>query len=695
MNTQSQSRVIALPQNQPSKPSGRFSSSLTNFLKLSVLLAIAIFQSLLALAQSPPSIITQPQSAVVVLSGSNLTVSVNATGSPVPSFQWRFDGTNMDGQVLSSLSFTNITEDQSGSYDVVVTNSYGSVTSCVSRITVMTPTIYWTGAGDGQSWNNSSNWNTGVLPTSSDSIFISNTNGTITVSSGMTLSNLLCQCSLTLNGSLNVEGAVDITQSFSLPVGNSISVNGTNAALIAEGSTTADGVSMYAGSGSLISFPGLTNINNPSGSPTIYLTAYSDAVLDLSSVRQMAAVNYEGAIEVNPQAGGFVNLGGLTNIPSGEILFYADYTNSEINLNNLQTFSGADCDLDAANGGAIWATNLNSISGVTLSLNYSSTLALSNLNFIYGGDGNIQYPNESINITAYPGAVLDLSSVRYMQGTTSGGLNLDVTAYTGATVNLSGLTNTVSDSGGVNFYADYTNSEINLNNLQTFSSADSVIEAANGGVILATRLQSISGGGTSFLANGVGSLIDLSSLSAFTTPLSTSSLTAENGGVILLNCNVLLLQNVAVNWAGCALLPPVIPASGLLSLYAQPWNSYWVETLDTRNATNQWQFYERIPATNDLQVISGSFPSWLAFQVYEFVADPPILDLNRISRTNVQFVLYGAPPNNFGVQTTDSLDTQPIDWSLLETTCAMTNSFRIFAPFAPTDAMRFYRAQEE
>jgi hypothetical protein len=455
------------------------------------------------------------------------------------------------------------------------------------------------------------------------------------------------------------------------------------------------GVDLYVYAYSTLALNSLATINNPTGSPTIYLTAYSGAVLDLSSVRQMWAVNYEGAIEVDPQAGGFVNLGGLTNIPSGEILFYADYTNSEINLNNLQTFSGADCDLDAANGGAIWATNLNSISGVTLSLNYSSTLALSNLNFIYGGDGNIQYPNESVNITAYPGAVLDLSSVRYMQGTTSGGLNLDVTAYTGATVNLSGLTNTVSDSGGVNFYADYTNSEINLNNLQTFSSADSVIEAANGGVILATRLQSISGGGTSFLANGVGSLIDLSSLSAFTTPLSTSSLTAENGGVILLNCNVLLLQNVAVNWAGCALLPPVIPASGLLSLYAQPWNSYWVETLDTRNATNQWQFYERIPATNDLQVISGSFPSWLAFQVYEFVADPPILDLNRISRTNVQFVLYGAPPNNFGVQTTDSLDTQPIDWSLLETTCAMTNSFRIFAPFAPTDAMRFYRAQEE
>jgi len=165
--------------------------------------------------------------------------------------------------------------------------------------------------------------------------------------------------------------------------------------------------------------------------------------------------------------------------------------------------------------------------------------------------------------------------------------------------------------------------------------------------------------------------------------------------VILLNCNVLLLQNVAVNWAGCAVLPPVIPASGLLSLYDQAWSSYWVNILDTRNATNQWQFYERVPATNALQVITGRFPSWLAFQVYEFVANPPILDLNHVSGTNVETVLYGAPPNSFEVQTTDRIDTQPINWSLLETTGEMTNSFRIFPAFSPTNAMRFYQAQQE
>jgi hypothetical protein len=447
--------------------------------------------------------------------------------------------------------------------------------------------------------------------------------------------------------------------------------------------------------------------------------------------------NYASFV-VEADIGAVVNLSGVTNIAGANGLsFYSTATNGVVNLSSLRTFT-QDGSFEAGSGGAILADNLNSIVGVSLYLDDSnSVLALAGLTNISGGGYNTA-------VVAGQGSVLDLSSVQNMEGVLGNPnyASFVVEADIGAVVNLSGVTN-IAGANGLSLYSTATNGKINLSRVQEFAGPVSV-EVADGGAICATNLRyvvgnfmalatgtssilnfsgsayleigsgsdvqftaqngglvsfhclhSISGAGASFLANGAGSVIDLSSLSAFTTPLSTSSLLAENGGVILLNCNVLLLQNVAVNWAGCTVVPAVIPASSSLSLYEQPWNSYWIDVVDTRNPANQWQLYERIPATNGVEVLGGPPEPWQSFQVYEFVANQPILDLNRLSRTNVQLVMYGTPTGNYGVQTTASLDAQPIDWTLLETTGIMTNSFCIFAPFAPTDAMRVYRAQQQ
>ena len=190
-------------------------------------------------------------------------------------------------------------------------------------------------------------------------------------------------------------------------------------------------------------------------------------------------------------------------------------------------------------------------------------------------------------------------------------------------------------------------------------------------------------------------MIDLSSLSAFATPLGASELTAKNSGVILLPGNVFLLVNVAVNVAGNPVLPPVVSPGAAVSLYGRAWHSYWVEVRDTREAAGEWQFWKRVPQTNDIQVISGPPSAWQSFRVWEFVADPAILDLNRISKTNVQMVLYGALPKSFAVQTTTSFDGLPADWTPSGlATGPMTNSFRIFPAFTPTEEKRFYRGKE-
>lgn len=86
----------------------------------------------------PPTITTQPVAQTVV-SGGNASFSVAATGSPSPTYQWQFNGTNLSGQTSSTLSLTGVTPSQAGNYAVVVTNVAGSVTSSTAALTVNVP----------------------------------------------------------------------------------------------------------------------------------------------------------------------------------------------------------------------------------------------------------------------------------------------------------------------------------------------------------------------------------------------------------------------------------------------------------------------------------------------------------------------------------------------------------------------------
>jgi len=88
-------------------------------------------------------------------------------------------------------------------------------------------------------------------------------------------------------------------------------------------------------------------------------------------------------------------------------------------------------------------------------------------------------------------------------------------------------------------------------------------------------------------------------------------------------------------------------------------------------------------------------PPNTAFRVWEFVADPPLVELSRIGSGQLQLLLYGAPPKSLEVQAAASLDMPPGGWGTWATTGPMTNSFRLFLPFAPPPNTNcFYRARE-
>ena len=92
-----------------------------------------------------PTITTQPANQSV-LAGQTATFSVVATGTAPLSYQWQKNGANITGATSSSYTTPGTTTSDSGSaFDVVISNSAGTVTSNAATLTVtaaaVTPTI--------------------------------------------------------------------------------------------------------------------------------------------------------------------------------------------------------------------------------------------------------------------------------------------------------------------------------------------------------------------------------------------------------------------------------------------------------------------------------------------------------------------------------------------------------------------------
>jgi alpha-tubulin suppressor-like RCC1 family protein len=74
--------------------------------------------------------------------GTNVTFTVGATGTPPLAYQWQFAGTNLIGATNASLSLVNIQPANSGSYQVIITNAYGSTnSSAILTVTNSAPVI--------------------------------------------------------------------------------------------------------------------------------------------------------------------------------------------------------------------------------------------------------------------------------------------------------------------------------------------------------------------------------------------------------------------------------------------------------------------------------------------------------------------------------------------------------------------------
>ena len=83
----------------------------------------------------PPEITVQPQNFLAT-NGDTATFSVTVFSPLPPSFQWRFNGAAVPGANASGLSLSSVSIANAGSYDVIITNAGGAITSLVASLTV-------------------------------------------------------------------------------------------------------------------------------------------------------------------------------------------------------------------------------------------------------------------------------------------------------------------------------------------------------------------------------------------------------------------------------------------------------------------------------------------------------------------------------------------------------------------------------
>jgi hypothetical protein len=93
------------------------------------------------LAVSYPPVITNEPVGVAVVVSNTATFSVGASGDAPLNYQWYFNATNAVGLNTNVLTLSDVTETNVGSYNVIITNESGSVTSTPALLAVTYPPV--------------------------------------------------------------------------------------------------------------------------------------------------------------------------------------------------------------------------------------------------------------------------------------------------------------------------------------------------------------------------------------------------------------------------------------------------------------------------------------------------------------------------------------------------------------------------
>lgn len=379
--------------------------------------------------------------------------------------------------------------------------------------------------------------------------------------------------------------------------------------------------------------------------------------------------------------GGEVDLHRLHN-PNGPLSISCTAPGSQVDLSALSgTFAGSPLwqqSLTAGDQGSVLMPGVHSLDRVNLYITGDVGLPLTQWHAI---------TRSSVNLYA---ATNTFSSLTNINATS-------FSANNAAKLSLPGLTSLVITNSSMSFQAWYEDSAIylpNLLNIVMDESSSLYVHAYQGGVVDLKSVGDISGGWFTVLSRWPGAVVDLSGLTALTPRLSGSSLTADQGGVILLNENAVLIYNVGLNFESSpnSIIPNFVTPGTEMVLYAQPWNAYLIEARDTRAPNSPWTIYLRVPMTNTIQTVAALPPPDLAFRVTTLLADPPALRIDQLANQQTQLTLFGLPGQTYRIESKSALGTAEI-WQN-GPTVTLTNAFRIFPGAASADPSRYNRARK-
>lgn len=88
-------------------------------------------------ALNMPAFISSLPPGLTVAADNSVTLGVTAGGTGLLVYQWAFNGTNIDWATNSALNLTNVQPGQAGTYSVMVSNQFGSVTNISASLNVV------------------------------------------------------------------------------------------------------------------------------------------------------------------------------------------------------------------------------------------------------------------------------------------------------------------------------------------------------------------------------------------------------------------------------------------------------------------------------------------------------------------------------------------------------------------------------
>ncbi len=579
-----------------------------------------------------------------------------AKGTPCAAVVWQASGT---GSVLDLSALTNLSGGPCAGFNIQAMSGGEVIANNLQSIAE--GTLSFLADGTNSLINLSSL--TDVLATDRTVSFEARNSGTIAIP--------LMEGGSTVTVAIKSSGLLDATQ---LRLLKGLTVSGTSLDL--PGITNLFAGDLTVDQGAVLALPNLFAHDQGSDcAVNTWLVSGAGSVLDLSSVTNLTGAGC-GSLTMRAAAGGTMILSNLPGITEGTVLFVSDGAGSQVDLTSLQ----------------------------------ESLATLHTVSFTVSDQGSIHSPwflgGPTVNLIVHSNGVMPIAQMTRLSGITANAVALDFPALTnfdggtcivtnGAVVTASNLAAWLQPNSCAvdSWIVKDAGSVLNLPALAQLT-GDSCgpleVQALSGGQLRLGSLTHILEGKVNVRADGTGSLVDLHSLVNFLNSAGLSSLVATNGGTVLLNDAPFLLSGVNVDFAaGTPHLPATLLGGTNLVLHGLPWHSYWVEIRDTTAATNAWQFAQRVPLTNEFQVIATRAPANREFRVWEFVADPYWLELSLQTDANIRLVLYGPANQTFEVLATTNL-TPVINWQTLDT-ITLTNTFRIFAPEPMTAPERYFR----